>query len=192
MILATPFPELLIRLRAGNEDAARELVAAYEPFLRRTIRRRLARTPLQAVADSVDICQSVLGGLFVRLAAGEYELKSQEDLAKLLMGMVRKKLAALARRESADRRDRGRTVSLGSNPQIPAKPDSEPGRISINADLVNEVKKRLPESERKLFELRQQGHAWNDIAARIGGTAASLRKRLSRALREISLELGLE
>jgi len=47
MSAPTPITELIARVRTGEEEAVRELVADYEPFLRRTLRRRLARTPIK-------------------------------------------------------------------------------------------------------------------------------------------------
>lgn len=192
--MKTPLPinDLIARLRMGDEDAVRELVAGYEPYLRRTLRRRLARTPFQAIADSADVCQSVLCSFLVRIAAGEYVVKSREDLVRLLTGMARKKLAALIRRESAQRRDRRRTISLGSNRDVPADPADEPSLVMSSRDLLANVSQRLPEAERLLFEQRRQGKSWQEIADLMGDSPIKLRKRLSRALRQASVELGLE
>ena len=42
-----PLEELLVRLARGDEAAARQFVAEYEPYIRRTIRPRLARANLR-------------------------------------------------------------------------------------------------------------------------------------------------
>ena len=54
------FQVLLRRVRAGDEQAARELVRRYEPAIRRAARIRLVDTRLNRLLDSMDICQSVL------------------------------------------------------------------------------------------------------------------------------------
>ena len=192
MAQTTPFPELLSGLRAGDRAAIGEFVSAYEPFIRRTIRLRLVRTSLQAAADSADVCQSVLGTVLIRLAAGEYELDSRQDLEKLLFAITRKKFAAMARHESADRRDRRRTRSLGSSEDFAGDSGMEPSRMIDARDLLDEVQRRLTDEERPLFRLRQHGHSWDSIVERVGGSAALLRKRLSRALKRIAAEMGLE
>ena len=46
------FEELIRRVRAGDQDAATELVRRYEPAIRRAVRFRLADTRLQRVLDS--------------------------------------------------------------------------------------------------------------------------------------------
>ena len=52
------FSELLVQLRNGDKLAVNEFVFKYEPF--RSIRFRNCKSNLQPVADSVDVCQSVL------------------------------------------------------------------------------------------------------------------------------------
>src|SRR5689334_8009854 len=70
----TPFRKLIRRVRAGDQDAATELVRQYEPAIRRVVRVRLTDTRLRAALDSMDVCQSVLATFFVRAALGQYEL----------------------------------------------------------------------------------------------------------------------
>ena len=72
--LPIEFVDFLARLRLGDDDAIRSFVSKYEPFIRRTLRFRIARASLQTAADSVDVCQSVLGGFLLRLAAGDYTI----------------------------------------------------------------------------------------------------------------------
>jgi RNA polymerase sigma factor (sigma-70 family) len=186
------FNDLVRRLRAGEEAAVREFVAAYEPFVRRTIRRRLMRSRLGSAAGATDVCQSVLGSFLIRLAVGEYELETQDDLSKLLMTIARNKVAALARREQAECRDRSITWSLGSSANVPANPADEPSRQAAGKELLAEVQRRLSKDERELFLLRQQGLAWDAVAARLGEPQVLLRKRLSRGLHRVAHQLGLE
>jgi len=78
MVPETSFCDLVQRVRCGDGLAAEELVRAYEPEVRRAIRVRLTDARLRRLVDSVDICQSVLAGFFVRRlrpgpAAGQRE-----------------------------------------------------------------------------------------------------------------------
>src|SRR5271166_2466222 len=86
------FQALLGRVRAGDAQAASELVRRYEPAIRRAARVRLVDTRLNRLLDSMDICQSVLASFFVRTALGQYELETPEQLLKLLAVMARNKL----------------------------------------------------------------------------------------------------
>src|SRR5262245_28986230 len=94
------FTESMRRIRAGDEQAAAELVRQYEPLIRRAVRLRLEDQRLRRVFDSMDICQSVLASFFVRSAAGQYDLEQPEQLLNLLVRMARNKLASAARGQS--------------------------------------------------------------------------------------------
>jgi RNA polymerase sigma factor (sigma-70 family) len=179
---------MLQRLRSGDVDTVRAFVAQYEPYIRRTIRRRLARTPLQAVADSADICQAVLATFLIHVAAGSYVLNGTEQLVKLLMGITRRKFAALQRRELAQCRDRRRNQSLAKSEDLPGNPAEQPERLVAVRDLLVTVSQRLRSDERELFELRLQGHSWESIAVLVGNDVRALRKRLSRGLRQVLAE----
>jgi RNA polymerase sigma-70 factor (ECF subfamily) len=192
MIDAPAFEELIRRVRAGDPGAAAELVRNYEPAIRRAVRFRLADARLGSLLESMDICQSVLASFFVRVATGQYELETPEQLLRLLTAMARNKLTSQARKQHALRRDSrrvsggdeaaGKLVATGENPssQVEAR------------DLLQEVHRRLSPEERRLLELRNQGYDWAGIASELGGSAEALRRRLSRALDRVSQELGLD
>jgi DNA-directed RNA polymerase specialized sigma24 family protein len=188
----SPFPELLARLRAGDADAVGEFVAAYEPFIRRSLRRRMARGARYPVADSDDLCQSVLGSFLLRVAAGEYHLADAADLERLLVTMVRNKVAAVARREGG-----GPIVRASPRPEAERDDDpsgdsiDDPARVVAARDLLGEVRRRLAPDDLALLDRRQAGESWEAIADAVGGTAVALRKRLSRALRAITDQLGV-
>lgn len=192
MATQDPFSETIRGLRLGDSEAVRRFVQEYEPYLRRTLRRRLAGTPLQTVADSVDLCQSVFGTFLIRFAAGEYDVATRDELTKLLLAITKRKFARLLRRELADRRDRSRTVQLGSDPNLAAGRCEEPSVVLARTELLTQLQSRLAESERELFQLRRDGHSWDEIAEHLGEPAQRLRKRFSRAVRIACQSLRLE
>src|SRR5262245_23455849 len=100
----TSFVEFIRRIRAGDPQAAVELVRQYEQAIRLEVRMRLCDPRLRRVLDSMDICQSVLASFFVRTAAGQYELEQPDQLIRLLVVMARKKVAFQARKQRAQRR----------------------------------------------------------------------------------------
>jgi RNA polymerase sigma-70 factor (ECF subfamily) len=67
------------RIRDGDQQAAVELVGQYELLIRREVRLRLEDRRLYRLFDSMDVCQSVLGGFFLRAAAGRYDLERPEQ-----------------------------------------------------------------------------------------------------------------
>src|SRR4249919_1695419 len=99
------FQVLLGRVRAGDAQAAADLVRRYEPAIRRAARVRLVDSRLNRLLDSMDICQSVMASFFVRAALGQYELETPDQLLKLLATMTRNKLAGQVNAHGAARRD---------------------------------------------------------------------------------------
>jgi RNA polymerase sigma-70 factor (ECF subfamily) len=185
------FHDLIGRVRAGDQEAATELVRRYESAIRRAVRIRLADARLNRVLDSMDVCQSVLASFFVRAALGQYELNTPEQLLKLLAVMARHKLADCVDREQAACRDLRRVAGSDAVEREPAATAS-PSRQVAARELLQEVQRRLSPEERRLAELRTQGHEWAAIAAEVGGTPEGLRKRLARAADRVAHELGLD
>jgi RNA polymerase sigma factor (sigma-70 family) len=185
------FSELVRRVRAGDPDAAAELVRRYEPAIRRAVRVRLHGGRMAALFDSMDVCQSVLGSFFLRAAAGQYAIDTPADLLKLLTAMARNKLAFQVRRQRAQKRDVGRDVPADRAAEV-AGADPTPSRLVADRDLLAELGRRLTPEERRLVELRNQGHDWNAIADQMAGNPEALRKKYARALDRVARELGLE
>src|SRR5947208_3012046 len=105
------FADFVRRIRAGDEQAAAELVRKYEPLIRREVRLQLEDRRLNRIFDSLDVCQSVLASFFLRTAAGQYDLEQPAQLVQLLVTMARNKLASEARRQNRQRRDHRRVAA---------------------------------------------------------------------------------
>jgi len=182
------FRELIRRIRKGDEDAATELVRLYEPEIRRAVRLRLNNPRLGRVLDSMDVCQSVMGRFFVGAAAGQFELEHPGQLLRLLVTMAKNRVIDHARKPA------NRPESFGSDDreyQIPGRGDT-PSVAIAHKELLAEMRRRLTPDELQLSELRAAGHDWATIAARLGGSADMLRKRLERAMERVTKELRLD
>jgi RNA polymerase sigma-70 factor (ECF subfamily) len=186
------FEELIRRVRAWDPDAAAELVRRYEPLIRRTVRFRLADARLDSVLESMDISQSVLKSFFVRAAAGQYDLETPGQLLRLLATMARNKLVSKARGQYTLRRGGDHVVASVENPEYLIEPGPGPSREVAARDLMQEVLRRLSPAERRIQELRNEGHDWAAIGAQVGGSPEALRKQLARALDRVAGELGLD
>jgi RNA polymerase sigma-70 factor (ECF subfamily) len=187
------FTDFVRRIRAGDDQAAADLVRQYEPLIRREVRLRLDDGRLRRLFDSMDVCQSVLASFFLRTAAGEYDLESPAQLVKLLVKMAHNKVAAAARREHRQRRDSRRVHPEGPTKLDGAVDDSpSPSELIAGKELLSQLRQRLSDEERQLVELRGEGRSWADVAARMGGTAQARRMQLARALERIGRDLGLE
>jgi RNA polymerase sigma-70 factor (ECF subfamily) len=186
------FSDFLRRVRAGDADAAAELVRRYEAVVRMEVRMRLSDSRLRRRFDSQDICQSALLSFFVRAANGQYDVDRPEDLVRLLVGIARNKLAFQARKHRQQRRDVRRQEALGDRAAAMAGTSPTPSSHIAAAELIGEFRKRLSEEERLLAEKRAKGQGWDAIAAELGGTPQARRKQLERAVDRVSLQLGLD
>jgi RNA polymerase sigma factor (sigma-70 family) len=186
----TAFAGFMRRIRAGDEQAARELVERYEPVIRREVKMRLRDPRLYRRLDWADICQSVLASFFVRAASGQYDLDRPDQLLRLLVVMTRHKLSKQERRHRAGKRDY-RLADDGDPASMEEKPGDAPtpSRLVAGRELLEAFRGRLTEEERMLADLRGEGCEWAEIAARVGGTAQARRMQLARAVRRVERQL---
>jgi RNA polymerase sigma factor (sigma-70 family) len=181
------FCDLIRRARAGNSDAAGELVRLYEPEIRRYIRVRLTDPQLRRAVDSADIFQSVLANFFVRLVGGQFDLHEPAQLVKLLAVMAKHRIIDHARKPAnrcAQQADSAFWAAVAGR-------EPEPGPAPDRVDLLAEFRRRLTAEEFALVEQRAAGRTWSEIAAATGASADSVRKRLDRALERVCQELGI-
>jgi RNA polymerase sigma-70 factor (ECF subfamily) len=187
-----PFPELIRRVRGGDAAAAADLVRQYEPEIRRLIRCRLTDPRLRRTVDSMDICQSVLGNFFVRVAAGQFDLEEPGQLLKVLLTMARNRVLDKVRHEHAARRDQRRQAGHGDSVLggLAASGDS-PSQVVASRELLDAARRLLSDDERRLADLRAGGNDWAEIAAEVGSSPEAVRKKLARAIDRVTAELGL-
>jgi RNA polymerase sigma-70 factor (ECF subfamily) len=181
------FQDLIRRIRAGDQQAATELVRQFEPEIRRAVRFRLNSPKLGRVLDSMDVCQSVMGRFFFGVAAGQFELQNSGQLLRLLVTMAKNRVIDHARKPS------NRPDSFGGDDreyQVPGRGDT-PSVSIVHNELLSEMRKRLSPEERQLSEMRTAGEDWATIAEKLGGSPEALRKKLERAMDRVTKELGL-
>ncbi len=184
------FLQLIQRAQEHDEQAAAELMLRYEPAVRRAVRLRLYDAQMRRVFDSIDICQSVMGNFFDRLARGQFPLETPAQLVKLLVTMANNKLTDHVRRQKAKRRNPQHLVDFGVENEDYIAPGPTPSREVELRELVDLVRQRLTVEEQRLLELRNDGCEWNEIAEQRGGTPEALRKKLARALERVQNEIG--
>ncbi|MBS0210283.1 MAG: RNA polymerase subunit sigma-24 [Planctomycetes bacterium] len=184
------FAELLAKVRAGDQAAAGELVRRYEPAIRRFIRARLTDQQLRRTLDTMDICQSVMGGFFARLAVGQFDLESPDQLIKLLATIASNKLNEKVRREQAIKRGgpNGHLASIDEQ-TLPGNL-ATPSRIVAGRELLDRFRAMLTDEERYLFDTRSAGRSWGELAVELGTTADALRMRWSRVVDRAAVELN--
>ena len=186
------FRELIRRVRERDEDAAAELVRDYEPAIRRVVRIHMRDRRVRRTLDSMDVYQSVMASFFVRTALGQYDLETPEQLLGLLAKIARNKLANQVSRLQADKRDYRRDISLEDRHDEVPRPASDPGEQASNKELLLKIRERLNADEVVLAEMRAQGKGWKEIAVELGAGEEGLRKKLSRGLDRVMVELGVD
>lgn len=188
------YTEFISRVRAGDEQAAEELVRRYESEIRVEVRvwLRMHHPQLRRVFDSMDICQSVLASFFVRAAVGDFDLEEPRQLVQLLIGMARNKLLEQVRHHHRQRRDVRRVVPSEAADAVSPAAQETPSQVVSRRELLQKLRERLNEDERRLADLRAQGLDWAAVAGELGGTAEGRRKQLSRAIERAGRELGFD
>jgi RNA polymerase sigma-70 factor (ECF subfamily) len=185
------FAEFVRRIRAGDAQAAEELVRQFEPLVRREVRLHLEDSRLGRTFDSEDVCQSVLCSFFVRAAAGQFELNQPDNLPQLLVRMARNKMASAARRQSRQRRDYRRQAG-GEALQAAAASSPTPSRLVAGRELLERFRELLSSEERQIADLRAAGLEWAAVAEQLGGTAQARRVQFARAAQRAGRQLGLD
>lgn len=188
----TDFEDLMSRVRAGDQDAATELVRQYEPEVRRFIRFRLSSPSIRRFVDSLDISQSVMAKFFVQMSEGNLELNNPAQLRSLLLAIARNNLYDQVRRQHAGRRD-GRRLEADGERKLDIVPDAHPtpsNALQVK-ELVGLLQEGLSDEERLLVDQRLGGKPWLELADDLGSSPDALRKRMARALDRVSKKLGL-
>ncbi len=185
-----PFLEFIRRIRAGDHEAAAELVRQYEPAIRLEVRMHLFDPDLKRAFDSMDICQSVLASFFVRAAGGQFDIEQPADLLKILVMMAQRKLVSRVRKEHALRRDQRRREDVVQTDVV--APQASPTRFASARDMLAAVRAHLSDDERRIADLRGEGHSWPEVAAQLGGTALGRRKQFTRTINRVTRALGLD
>ncbi len=183
--------ELLPLIRSGDEAAAAEFVQTYEPHVRRFVRARMRVARLRRVSDSSDLCQIVLASVLVRAAVGHYEVADSEEMKKLLAKIAANKVADLARKPEF-RSPHVPVFGPGNDGVEPAASGAGPASQLALHELIQKADQLLSDRERPIAELRKEGLTWEEVGKRLNMSGEAVRKTLDRAVKRITLALGLE
>lgn len=181
------FADLLARARAGDDAAMSELIANYEPQIRRVAHSRLGPM-LRAGFDSMDIVQSVHRSLLIGLRKNRFTFSSDTDLVALAVTMVTRKVA---RRAEQARREQEVLRLYGLI--LAKQPAGSPDRTVDLADEVRALLEGLGDLDRGLLMCHLEGLGTPAAAARLGIKPDSLRVRRNRLfhrLRKAGLDLS--
>jgi hypothetical protein len=187
------FVELMDRARGGEPDATEWLVREFEPEIRREAGFLLRRNRLSRKVGQSDICQSVIGRLFVGLYAGRFDVSNPEDLARILKRMVKNRVADAARYWKSQARDYEREAEpILDHPRDPIAAQSTASERVMRSELLAEFERRLTPVERTILGLHRDKTSWAEIAAKVGSdNPEAIRKRFERTVDRVCQELEL-
>lgn len=168
--------------RSGDESAAEALFTRYFARLTALVRARLS-VRLQSRIDADDVAQSTYRSFFVRASSGQFDVRENGDLWRLLARMALHKLSHQVGRHTATKRAVSVEEPLSESNEIVSLEPS-PEEAAAVADELEFVMRALNETERRTLELRLQGELLEAIAVQLGQSERTVRRTLAR-VREV-------
>ncbi len=181
--------ELLARYRRRDEAAAEELFHRYAGRLTALARSRLSRA-LAARVDPEDVVQSAYRSFFLLARDGDILLRASGDLWRLLVRITLRKVYRSARRHHADCRTVAREHPEPDEAEAALDREPTPAEAAALIDEVRGVLAPLGARERRMVEMRLQGHEVEAIAAELGRSARTVRRTLAAVGAELERRLN--
>jgi RNA polymerase sigma-70 factor (ECF subfamily) len=181
----SPIDSLIEKLSNGDAVAAEHVFLAYEPYLRKIVRRRLP-IRLRAKFDSTDIIQSIWVDLLRDVREGGLHFTDANHLRAFLIRVTQNRFN--------DRFRRNRLAVEKERPLRGAEGDCAvsrqpaPSEIVQAEDLWEQMLALCPPAHQNLLRLRRQGIPIPEIAARTGLHPGSIR----RILRELARKMAFK
>jgi RNA polymerase sigma-70 factor (ECF subfamily) len=194
------FAELMARLRAGEDAAAREVFRRFTRQLIALANRQFGAV-LKHKVDPEDVVQSAYKSFFVRFGEGKIEVGNWDSLWGLLTLITLRKCADRAAYYGAQRRDAAREVSAqpGSGEAAPWREAIDREPTPVEAAILTETVARLlgdlDEDERPIIDMSLQGYTAQEISKHLGRAERSvrrLRERVKKRLERMQLEAEAE
>jgi RNA polymerase sigma-70 factor (ECF subfamily) len=182
----TSIDTLLEKLSSGDAVAAEQVFLAYEPYLRKIVRRRLP-IKLRAKFDSTDIVQSVWVDLLRDVRDGGLHFTDANHLRAFLIRVTRNRFNDRFRRNRiAVEKERPFAGAEGEASAVSRQP--APSEIVQAEDLWEQMLALCPPAHQDLLRLRRAGVPLPEIAARTGLHPGSIR----RILRDLAKKLAFK
>jgi RNA polymerase sigma factor (sigma-70 family) len=175
----SPSDELLARYHVGHDEAAaKELFHRYSGRLTALVGSRLSKT-LATRVDPEDVVQSAFRSFFVLAGEGDVKVNAKGDLWRLLVRIALRKVYRSARRHragcrSVEREHRGDTVDAFALSREPT-----PAEAAAFLDEMERLLEPLGELQRRIIEMRLQGHEVDAIAPEVRRSARTVRRVLA-------------
>jgi RNA polymerase sigma-70 factor (ECF subfamily) len=179
------FVELLAGLRAGDEQAAREVHRRYTPRLVALAQRQFTPALLRRV-DPESVVQSVYRSFFRREGAGQYTFGDWDDLWGLLACITLRKCSNRTRFHRQESRDVGREVRPGPGGDSsgtawePADREPTPFEATVLRETMTALFQGLTPRERRIVEGLLAGGTVEEVRRAVGCGERTVRRVRNR------------
>lgn len=178
------FDELMNRVKAGDEEAASQLVADYGNHVMAAVRFRLGRR-IRIRVDSQDIAQAIWKSFFE--LAETQPIDSPQQLVAILAAMSLNKLSDAYRRHlvakprAMSREDRR---PLKVNDRRLPNDDATPSQFAIARERFRRIFSERTPTEQEVIRRRIAGHTFDEIGASLGINERTARRVIEKLWEE--------
>ena len=180
----------LVRIQAGDEQAARELLQRYEPEVRLVVRRQLPRL-LRSRFDSLDFLQSVWGDFFQKVRTGPAEFTDSRHLVAFLARAAKNKVIDQYRRAGSLKHNMHREEPIwgdsGRPREIEASGDT-PSEVVQAREALDRLASLVPDDRRAIVALKAEGLSSKEIGDRLGISERTVQRVLEELRRRVHLD----
>jgi RNA polymerase sigma-70 factor (ECF subfamily) len=184
--------EFIARIRAGDEEAATELLRRYEAKVRLVVRRQLPRL-LRSKFDSLDFLQSVWGSFFHRVRTGPTDIQDEPNLVAFLAWAARNRVFDEYRRASSQKHDVRREEPLwegGNHARDLVAPLETPSQVAQARETYERLQDLIPDDRRAVLALKVEGYSCREIGERLGLSERTV-QRVIETLRDRARDKSL-
>jgi len=177
---------LLDKLCSGDMAAAEQVFLAYEPYLRKVVRRQLPAR-MRSKFDSIDVVQSVWRDMLHGFREAGWRFTNSNQLRAFLVKATRNRFIDRYR-QHATAVEREQPLTETDPQHLPVSPQPQPSDLAAAGDLWERMLALCPPEHHELLRLKRQGYGAAEIAERTGLHAGSIR----RILRTLALQLACD
>lgn len=184
-MIADPLDSLLEKLSVGDTAAAEQVFLAYEPYLRKVVRRQLNRQ-LRVKFDSIDVVQSVWADVLQGFRQSGWRFANAAHLRAFLVTVTRNRFIDRYRQHRTAL-NREQPIVGADSQQGPVSRQPRPSDVAQADDLWGQLLQICPPEHHELLRLKREGNSLQEIAARTGLHDGSVRRILRKIARQFAL-----
>jgi len=182
--MTEPLDQLLTQLSSGDSAAVGQVFLAFEPYLRKVVRRQLP-APLRAKFDSADILQSVWADVLRGFREAGWRFVDADHLRGFLFVATRNRLIDRIRQHQRAA-DREQPIDGDTECFHPPSPDPRPSEVAQANDLWARIMACCPPEHRPIVWFRQHGYSLAEIGERTRLHPDSVRRILRTLARQMA------